>query len=92
MRRSINEGAAVYNVIPSAVEGSRETTCEGVLRLRFAPLRMTGSLSLSDLVADRLEAIIVRHLGRAGRQTDDQVHFSAEENRVACFGKRRKDL
>src|SRR2546421_597452 len=33
--------ATSISVIPSEIEGSRGTTCDGVLRLRCAPLRMT---------------------------------------------------
>src|SRR5690606_27132288 len=36
-----------------------------------------------DLEVDRLEGVIVGHLGRAGGQADDQVHLGPELDRVA---------
>jgi len=43
------------------------------------------SASSPDLVTDRLEAVIIRHLGGAGRQADDQIHLGPEQNRIAGF-------
>jgi len=45
-----------------------------------------------DLVTDRFESVIVRHLSGAGRQADDQIHLGPQQNRVAGLRAWRQNL
>src|SRR4051794_12750093 len=81
---------------PDGAVGARSSVAVALwatLGSRFPPRRRPqgDGYRSADLVSDRLEAVVVRHLGRARGQAYDQVHLGAKNDRLAGFRAGRQD-